>query len=224
MDSERFYDPDGLKEIARLIDAHLEDRRISQNEFASFAGVASNTIGALRKHRKNRPGEMIGSKPDPDTILAIARQLIEPATGKPFEPWDLILLATGRLRSLTQTTDPENIDKEPGFRKASLDTQKVGKVADEVDTKPYDSTKRIKDQGSVKVVAHKNRKAARILLKALGDRTLVQASEVTGIPEERMQDLLEGSEPTFKEYGRLTRLFKGDGAADYLEAFGSNLD
>lgn len=89
-----FYSPNGLKQVAELLDATVE--QISQNELARQAGVSASTIGNLRLHRHNT-SELIGKKPDPDTLLVLAPFITDPRTGQPFCPEEFLRVARGHL-------------------------------------------------------------------------------------------------------------------------------
>lgn len=183
----QFYDPIGLRNIALLIDSHLERENISQNELASFAGIAPGTIGNLRHHRNNEPGRMLGKKPDPDTIMAIAPLLINPATGKAFEPWDLILLATGRA------TDKSG-KKSAAFADAVSDGLVDSKNSHQVDAS------RLKQMTITKGV--------KVLRKAMGKRTAAEVAILCQIEPSRLDQLLAGEVmPDASDIGALALLF-----------------
>ena len=87
-----FYDPDGLKTVARLLDIAIDIRRdYSQNRLAELAGIAPNTIKNIRANRA-----AFQYKPDPDTLMALASHLIDPRSDKVFDPEDLLDIARGK--------------------------------------------------------------------------------------------------------------------------------
>ena len=85
----------GLKKIAQLIDAEIEDNHNgSQAEFARFCGIQGGTIGRLRKNSHNVEGRIM-QPATISTIKAIAPYITDPATGRGFDPLQLLGIALG---------------------------------------------------------------------------------------------------------------------------------
>jgi transcriptional regulator with XRE-family HTH domain len=102
-----FYHPDGLKQIALLLNDLLEVRKpFSQNHLAELSGVAPNTI---KKLRSNQVAFL--HKPDPDTLLLLAPFLENPLTDQPFTEEEILQVARGQLQipipGQAQQSDPD---------------------------------------------------------------------------------------------------------------------
>lgn len=94
MSSNRFYDPEGLKRVARIIEEEIQSGRLSGRQLAKKAGYSEAAIRDIRKNLKAAPGE-ICREPRPDLILAIAPHLTNPQTGMRFDPEELLAIARG---------------------------------------------------------------------------------------------------------------------------------
>jgi transcriptional regulator with XRE-family HTH domain len=115
-----FYSPEGLKQIALLLDAQLSpNTSLAQNELARRSGVSSGTIGNLRGHRHNHGDTMVGKKPDPDTLLVLAPYLEDPLTAQPFDPERLLAIARGQteLHPKRRATD-DKLDRTVAYPEA----------------------------------------------------------------------------------------------------------
>ena len=85
----------GLKEIAKLIDAEIEENHNgSQAEFARYCKIQGGTIGRLRKNTHNVEGRIM-QPATISTIKAIAPYITDPATGRGFDPLQLLGIALG---------------------------------------------------------------------------------------------------------------------------------
>lgn len=84
----KFYDPEGLKLIGRLILAERQNRKVKRNPFAEEVGLTATTVKNLEEAKIETP--------EPSSILTIAPFITNPETGKPFDPEEFLLVARGR--------------------------------------------------------------------------------------------------------------------------------
>ncbi|HIK42142.1 hypothetical protein [Thermoleptolyngbya sp. M55_K2018_002] len=92
--SSRFYDPEGLKRVGRIVEEEIRSGRISGRRLAEKAGYSEAAVRDIQKNLKAAPGEVY-REPRPDFILAIAPHLTNPKTGQRFDPEELLAIARG---------------------------------------------------------------------------------------------------------------------------------
>jgi transcriptional regulator with XRE-family HTH domain len=110
-----FWDAQGLRTIAELIQTEIEKPGCTRQSLATAAGVSHQTIANLLKNLENEPGNAI-HPPKPDVILNLARVLPNPdSMGQTFDPEELLKLARGliRLRSAIDASKMYLVQKLP---------------------------------------------------------------------------------------------------------------
>lgn len=93
-----FWDAEGLRTIAELIQAELDKNGRNLKVLERETGVSRQTIANLLKNLNNSPGQS-GWTPKPEIILNLARAISNPdAIGEKFQPRALLAIATGETR------------------------------------------------------------------------------------------------------------------------------
>lgn len=91
-----FYNPEGLKTIALLLDDLIDQKKEwSQNALAEASGVSSNTIKNIRRNRLNTT--KILHDPHPSSLLCLASYVVNPLTGNRFDPEAFLSVARGQI-------------------------------------------------------------------------------------------------------------------------------
>lgn len=102
-----FWDAEGLRTVAELIEAELKKHGRNKNVLERESGVSRQTIANLLKNLNNSPGQP-GWTPQPEIILNLAQAISNPdAGGEKFKPRELLAIATGdsRLKSAIHASE-----------------------------------------------------------------------------------------------------------------------